>query len=202
MERIKDRELIFNAVVEGYYDIDAPDHYEEVEPLIYLQNIDLLRNGTIGIDTEVFRDAIHSQYPDLKDSQFNHIMQFFEDNTTSSDPDMWMTIQSPIHILQYTNCDDINNVKIFEGDLVKTKEHNLCEDGQIWEIIYYQQLAQFLAWNDGTCIDICDLYEPEIIGNIYQNHDLINYTFKEFWKQREDDLLSYLKEHVDEEDNF
>ena len=54
MERTKDRELIFNAVVEGYYDIDTPDHYEEVEPLIYLQNVDLLRNGTIGIDTEVF----------------------------------------------------------------------------------------------------------------------------------------------------
>lgn len=202
MERIKDRELIFNAVVEGYYDIDEPDHYEEVEPLIYLRNIDLLRSGTIGIDTEVLKDAIHSQYPDLKDSQFNHIMQFFEDNTTSSDPDMWMTIQSPIHILQYTNYDDINNVKIFEGDLVKTKEHNLCEDGQIWKIVYYQELAQFLAWSNGTCINICDLYKPEIIGNVYQIHDFIHHTFKEFWKQREDNLLSYLKEHIDEEDDF
>lgn len=202
MERSKDRELIFNAVVEGYYDIDEPNYYEEVEPLIYLQNVDLLRSGTIGIDTEVLKDAIHSQYPNLKDSQFNHIMQFFEDNTTSSDPDMWMTIQSPIHILQYTNCDDINNVKIFEGDLVKTKQHNLCEDGQIWEIIYHQQLAQFLAWNNGTCIDICDLYAPEIIGNIYQNHNLIRYSYEDYWKQREDVILESIKEHIDEEDNF
>ena len=75
----------FNAIVTGYYDIDTPDEYAEFEPQIYLENIDIWSGGDIGISRDDLELAIKNQYPNLEKSQFNQIMNFFEDNSISSD---------------------------------------------------------------------------------------------------------------------
>lgn len=34
----------FRAIVKGYYYIDTPEEYEEFEPLIFLEDVDVLSN--------------------------------------------------------------------------------------------------------------------------------------------------------------
>lgn len=77
---------------------------------------------------------------------------------------------------QYTGVKDKNGRKIFEGDIVIVTSINVDEeDGPA--VIYWDDFsARFIIWWNGLSSDFeCYYgYECEIIGNIYDNPELIN----------------------------
>lgn len=72
---------------------------------------------------------------------------------------------------QYTGSTDKNGTKIFEGDIVK--RYWLAEN-HIYTIDYDNGLASFIGQRNAnyTTFD-CDATELEIIGNIYDNPELL-----------------------------
>lgn len=159
----------FNAVVSGYYGIDTPKNYEEFEPKFYLKNVDVINDGDIGINRDTLEETIKQSLPNINYSEFNQIMQFFEDNSNSNDNELFLTI-TPDEIIQCTGLKDKNGELIYEGDIVKWGQ-------QIYAIIW--QGSRFVLKKD-ICKKACDYNlscfdgtELEIIGNIYENPELV-----------------------------
>lgn len=189
----------FNAIVTGYYDIDTPDEYAEFEPQIYLENVDIWSGGDIGISREDLELAIKNQYPKLKKSQFNQIMKFFEDNSISSDNEAYLTIL-PYKIIQCTGLKDKNGKLIYEGDIINVKIDGLnisyipkvvVWDRKEWQLKKYnknfkqncsacevkrkqkcQYCSQYFSATGHT--NFKEFYNNEVIGNIYQDKELLN----------------------------
>jgi uncharacterized phage protein (TIGR01671 family) len=87
--------------------------------------------------------------------------------------------------LQYTGLKDVNGVEICEGDIV-----HVGAWGEPWSVEYDEQEACFIVYNqlnstrrfdtdftDPECpiVSICEgmEFKPEVIGNIYENKELI-----------------------------
>lgn len=166
----------FKAIVKGYYYIDTPDKCEEFEPLIFLENIDVLDIGDIGISEEDLEIAIRKQYSDLQDIYVERMMEIFRDN--SNGVDTYITI-TPEQIYQCTGLKDKNGKLIYEGDILGGTYGNLY-------IHYCDNCKQFeLKANDYGCmacegdvhwyelVESEDENELEVIGNIYENPKLL-----------------------------
>ena len=70
-------------------------------------------------------------------------------------------------LMQYVGCKDKNNKEIYEGDIVKTKEH-------IGQIIYSKGMF-FINVKEDFYLPIYNVSEfMEVIGNIYENPDLLD----------------------------
>ena len=70
-------------------------------------------------------------------------------------------------LMQYVGCKDKNNKEIYEGDIVKTKEH-------IGQIIYSKGMF-FIDVKEDFYLPIYNVSEfMEVIGNIYENPDLLD----------------------------
>ena len=70
-------------------------------------------------------------------------------------------------LMQYVGCKDKNNKEIYEGDIVKTKEH-------IGQIIYSKGMF-FIDVKGAFYLPIYNVSEfMEVIGNIYENPDLLD----------------------------
>ena len=70
-------------------------------------------------------------------------------------------------LMQYVGCKDKNNKEIYEGDIVKTKEH-------IGQIIYSKGMF-FIDVKGDFYLPIYNASEfMEVIGNIYENPDLLD----------------------------
>ena len=69
-------------------------------------------------------------------------------------------------LMQYVGCKDKNNKEIYEGDIVKTKEH-------IGQIIYSKGMF-FIDVKGDFYLPIYNVSEfMEVIGNIYENSELL-----------------------------
>ena len=78
-------------------------------------------------------------------------------------------------IEQYTGLTDKNGKKIFDGDIVKTKNGRLCE-------VYWFKSPNMCGWDlkpiecDSPAPDKCDLFSSqnlEVVGNIHDNPELL-----------------------------
>ena len=71
-----------------------------------------------------------------------------------------------VELMQYVGCKDKNNKEIYEGDIVKTKEH-------MGQIIYSKGMF-FIDVKGDFYLPIYNVSEfMEVIGNIYENPELI-----------------------------
>lgn len=77
-------------------------------------------------------------------------------------------VDSPVELMQYTGLKDKNDKEIYEGDIVKV-------EGFILKVVWYELAACFRYLDDAhNLLSPLNYDDPEIIGNIYDNPELIN----------------------------
>ena len=90
--------------------------------------------------------------------------------------------QDSFKIMQYTGLKDKNGVEIYEGDLLQS----FYDDGEIHEVIWHEESASFRVAtyldnrHGGSFAELFfmdDIHENcnKIIGNIYENTELLEY---------------------------
>lgn len=96
----------------------------------------------------------------------------------NSEHDEYTKIGEKYHIQFYTGLKDKNGNEIYEGDIVKAKaENQYYKSSCIGEIIYSDDVAyQVVKKGDfcGLSLSWGGWESFEIIGNIYQNPELLN----------------------------
>ena len=98
----------------------------------------------------------------LNDGDYYEDYRDFEDGTALNN----------IVVMQYTGLDDKNGLGIFEKDIVKAKSADGFED--VYLVDWYEkegEYAIFLKGEPWRRLSIRD--EIEVIGNIYQNKELL-----------------------------
>ena len=89
-----------------------------------------------------------------------------------------------VDIMQYTDIDDINNTEIYSGDIVKFHCNFLDEEeieivGEVifkrgsFRIEYYTENSQGILLKLGWSINDGNITWIEVIGNIYENPELL-----------------------------
>nr|DAK13397.1 MAG TPA: YopX protein [Caudoviricetes sp.] len=80
-------------------------------------------------------------------------------------------------VMQYTGKKDINSRRIFEKDIVSFCTLNGTE--RIGRVKYYEDGASFLIIAEGRYAEyLNNVSDLEVLGNIYQNKELLNETTK------------------------
>lgn len=77
---------------------------------------------------------------------------------------------------QFTGRTDKKEVKIFEGDIIKEKDSNSLME-RIYSVFWNEDYMQFWICDDVTLdsnpLDVLEFDYSEVIGNIYDNKDLL-----------------------------
>ena len=112
--------------------------------------VEFIRSGTDGDDWILFKSD----------------KQKLEDGNVLNNP----YFQQQIKVMQYTGLKDKNGVLIFEGDVIKI---NVSHFNGIGEVIFHKGCFM-IKYNED---DLSELYGDnlysEIIGNIYENQELL-----------------------------
>lgn len=156
----------FNAIVTGYYYIDTPEKCQEFEPQFYLENVDVF-SDEIGIDYDRLLNTIREQCKNVSEIEIQKIMGFFQDNSNAYDGDVYVTIK-PDKILQCTGLKDKNGKLIYESDILKDKYGALHPIS--WNVKGFYEADTFAIAGFYKTIQ----EDMEVIGNIYENKELIN----------------------------
>lgn len=199
----------FRAIVKGYYCLDTPEKYEEFEPTIFLEDVDVLSNGEIGIIEDKLEIAIRKQHPNIDSVDIGYILENFRNDGCGIDD--YVTI-TPEVVYQCTGLKDKNGKLICEGDIIvipnqypfydykEEGEHPSLNDtdGEIrgeavlnyigviewiysqWQYVYHcvnplkngisegiNNMLNYSGYEECECTDF------EVIGNIYENPDLL-----------------------------
>lgn len=81
---------------------------------------------------------------------------------------------------QYIGIKDKNDKKIFKDDIVRIFAYNYDEE-EVFVVKYDNSLAQFVLESDSLCVTFDNVYnyEVEVVGNIYDNPELLEETATE-----------------------
>jgi len=93
----------------------------------------------------------------------------------------WENLTSDVVLMQYTGLKDKNGVEIYEGDVVRAmkwfglSKHPYREQRPIKGNISWDESSFGFAVDKDGKPEWCvfDLLEPEVIGNIYENPELL-----------------------------
>lgn len=105
--------------------------------------------------------------------------------TLTSDGDAYLRYFDDIELMQYTGFKDVNRVEIYEGDIVTFCDFGFEFSGgmtnsknHVCKVIY--ELGSFYLvgkdYNDFLSHAILNDEELEVIGNIYENKELLGVT--------------------------
>lgn len=118
-----------------------------------------------------FRAWIRKEKEMLPGITFEHLLKTIK-HTFNPAEEGW----EPVY-LQYTGLKDKNKKEIYEGDIVyqarSGKDHEWKKDGWTSVIHWNNDKACFEDKHTGNEIDREDMRKVEIIGNIYENPELL-----------------------------
>jgi hypothetical protein len=86
----------------------------------------------------------------------------------SSNPKYWCDNLKDYPLMQYTGLKDKNGVEIYEGDIIKTDTDNIVS------VEYSNYYGAYLFGGFPTNQDEIYKLEIEVIGNIYENPELLD----------------------------
>ncbi|MFA7310204.1 MAG: YopX family protein [Candidatus Paceibacterota bacterium] len=85
-----------------------------------------------------------------------------------NDGSIGMYSPDEVILMQSTGLKDKNGVEIFEGDVIQDGDELTN-----YEVLWEDDCACFGGWNKDGWIGMPDLMQCEVIGNIYQNPELL-----------------------------
>jgi len=103
-------------------------------------------------------------YVDVLNLERDVLIAHDKDNKTYTQP---LPVKKGV-LMQFIGLLDSNGKEIYESDLVE------LENGEKWEIYWADGVGAFrLKWKEDDYEDMLSPEEMEVIGNIYENKDLL-----------------------------
>ena len=101
----------------------------------------------------------------------------FEENEISNGGDIFSV--NEVELMQYTWCKDKNWKEIYEGDIVEYLDASWFSQDDVWinRWIVELDLREWINFTNRDSVEMEDIdfdEEVEIIGNIYENPELLN----------------------------
>ena len=160
----------FRAIVKGYYCLDTPEEYEEFEPIIFLEDVDVLSNGEIGIIEDKLEVAIREQHPNLDSVDIGYMLENFRDEGCGIDN--YVTI-TPEVVYQCTGLKDKHGKLIYEKDIVKDIPTQTVYKVSHKKCAFYLENKEYVGYFHelSQCFST---HRLEVIGNIYENPELLS----------------------------
>ena len=114
----------------------------------------------IWADNQFYYKCLVGNTNNIEDNNWTCPMVWLEDKKE------WVNCDNGI-IQQYTGLKDKNGKKIFEGDILIEYSNDI----EYWVVSY--EYGKFVGTCDNVSEDLYELSDLEVIGNIYENKELL-----------------------------